>query len=175
MARRAEGEAVMTLFQFIKVMEGIAAEQPAVNMIVRDSVLRVNDNPDDRYGAFVWTQGQHSEGTDSDFRTLRFSLFYVDRLLNDQSNRTECQSVGMEVLGNIIRTLAEMFDVSAGWSIDTFTQRFTDECAGAWATVSFLVPVHSPCPETFTHYLLTAEGEYVVDSDGRKVKVKVKA
>lgn len=162
----------MTLLEFIKVIEGVAASQPAVNMIVRDSVLRVNDNPNDRYGAFVWTQGQHSETLDNDFRTFRFSLFYVDRLLHDNSNRTEIQSTGVEVLSNIIRVLAEDFDVRE-WNIDTFTQRFTDECAGAWATVSFLVPLNAPCPHYLTHYLLTSEGEYVKDVNGRKVMVKI--
>lgn len=163
----------MTILEFIRIAEGIAAEQPAVNMIVRDSVLRVNDNPNDRYGAFVWTQGQHSESTETDFRTLRFSFFYVDRLLHDESNRTECQSTGVEVLGNIIRTLAEEFEVSGEWSIDTFTQRFTDMCAGAWASVAFRVPVGTPCPEYFSHYLLTADGEYVLTATGQRVKVKV--
>lgn len=162
----------MTLFEFIKILEGVAAKQPAVNMIVRDSVLRVNDNPADRYGAFVWTQGQHSEGLDTDFRTLRFSLFYVDRLLQDNSNRTEIQSTGVEVLGNVIRTLADEFSVNE-WSIDTFTQRFTDECAGAWATVAFLVPINGVCPSRFTHYLRTSEGEIVADANEQKVKVKI--
>lgn len=163
----------MTLLEFIKVLEGVAAKEPAVNMIVRDSVLRVNDNPSDRYGAFVWTQGQHSEGLESDYRTLRFSLFYVDRLLHDHSNRAEIQSTGIEVLSSVIRTLADEFEVSE-WSIDTFTQRFTDECAGAWATVAFLVPVGAVCPQTFTHYLLTADGEYVREAGGGRVMVKVK-
>ena len=163
----------MTLLQFIRVLEGVVANQPAVNMIVRDSVLRVNDNPADRYGAFVWTQGQHSEGLSNDFRAFRFSLFYVDRLLQDQSNRTEIQSTGVEVLGNVIRTLGEDFDIVGEWSIETFTQRFTDECAGAWATVSFLVPVNTACPEHLTHYLRTSEGEIVADADERRVKVKI--
>lgn len=144
----------MTLLEFIKIMEGVAARQPAVNMIVRDSVLRLNDNPDDKYGAFVWTQSQHTEGTESDFRTLRFSLFYVDRLLLDKSNQVEIQSVGVEVLSNVIRTLSEEFQAQE-WSIDTFTQRFADECAGAWATVTFLVPIYGPCPETFEEFLKT--------------------
>lgn len=142
----------MTLLQFIKILEGVAAKQPAVKMIVQDSVFRLNDNPADKYGAFVWTQGQHSEGLDSDFRTFRFSLFYVDRLLNDKSNQAEVQSTGVEVLSNVIRTLAEEFGVNE-WSIDTFTQRFTDECAGAWATVSFLVPIGGNCPAIFEAYL----------------------
>lgn len=147
MARRGKG-ADMTLLEFIKILEGVASRQPAVKMIVRDSVLRLNDNPSDKYGAFVWTQGQHTEGLDSDFRTLRFSLFYVDRLLNDKSNQAEIQSTGIEVLSNTIRTLANEFEVNT-WSIDTFTQRFTDECAGAWATVAFLVPVNGTCPAEF--------------------------
>jgi len=161
----------MTLLEFIRVIEGVAADQPAVNMIVRDSVLRCNDHPNDRYGAFVWTQGQHSESADSDFRTFRFSLFYVDRLTADKSNQAECQSVGVEVLGNIIRTIAEEFDTAGSWSIDTFTQRFTDECAGAWASVGFLVPIGSPCPAAFEDF--QREGDGFEDSDGN-VKVIIK-
>ena len=143
----------MTLLEFIKILEGVASAQPAVNMVVQDSVLRLNDNPADRYGAFVWTQGQHSEGMGNDYRIFRFSLFYVDRLLHDRSNQTEIQSVGVEVLSNVIRTISEEFEVVTDWSIDTFTQRFTDECAGAWATVAFLVPIGGVCPEIFEQYL----------------------
>lgn len=162
----------MTLIEFIRVLEGVAAEQPSVNMIVRDNVLRVNDNPNDRYGAFVWTQGQHTDSAVTDSRLLRFTLFYVDRLTADEGNRAEVQSVGMDTLGNIIRTLADEFDV-AEWSVDTFAQRFTDQCAGAFATVAFRVPVGMTCPVEYAHYLKTVNNEYVLDSTGKRIKVKI--
>lgn len=137
----------MTLLGFTRLMENIAGNQPAVNTIVRDNVLKLNGNPSVKYGAFAWVQGQHSENLATGLRTLRFSVFYVDRLLLDKSNTTEVQSVGLDVLGNIIRTLAESCDID-DWTIDTFTQRFTDECAGAYATFSALVPA-TPCAEEY--------------------------
>lgn len=138
----------MTLLQVIRIIETAAASQPSVNMIVRDNVLKLNSAPGAKYGAFVWTQGQHGESTDLDWRTWRFTLFYIDRVTRSRSNVTEIQSVGIETLSNVIRQLAETFDV-LDWTYDTFTQRFADECAGAWASVTFRAPLGDTCPEEY--------------------------
>lgn len=138
----------MTLLHITRLIEGIASRQPSVNMVVRDSVLKLNDTPANKYGAFVWTQGQHGESIDTDMRTFRFTFFYVDRLTFDKGNQTEVQSVGIDTLGNIIRALAEECDITS-WTIDTFTQRFKDECAGAYATLEMRVPIGTACAEDY--------------------------
>ena len=138
----------MTLAQLIRLFEGIAKEQPSINMIVQQDVFRINSAPSLKYGVFAWTQGQHS-GSINGMQTYSFSLFYVDRLLEDLSNQIEIQSVGCETLGNILRALDE-YDVEVGnYTMQTFNQRFTDECAGVFCNVPLSVPQVSACPETY--------------------------
>lgn len=140
----------MTLLETIQLIERIAQAQPCVNEVVRDSVLRLNETPANRYGAFVWTQGQHSASLATDVQTFRFTFFYVDRVTETRDNVPAVQSVGVDCLGNIIRTLAEALEVDTlDWTIDTFTQRFTDDCAGAYATISLPVAVSYACPEGY--------------------------
>ena len=147
----------MTLLNVIRRIEAVAGNQPAVGSIVRDNIFLLNERPDVRYGSFAWVQGQHSETMENDMRTYRFTFFYIDRLLQGGSNALEVQSVGMDTLGNIMRTLAEDFDVTE-WSVDPFTQRFADECAGAYCSVT-LRALRGGCFEEFP------EGSEGGDSD----------
>lgn len=151
----------MRLIELTHFLEACAMQQPAVNMIVRDDVRKLNDNPADRYAAFVWTQGQHSGSLDNDFRTYRFTLFYVDRLLHDKSNTTEVQSVAMDVLENIVRMVADVLEVES-WTYDTFTQRFTDECAGAYVSINISAPGAFVCPTDYAAGEWESDGEYIV-------------
>ena len=141
----------MTLAQLIKLFEGIAKEQPSINMIVQQDVFRINSAPSLKYGVFAWTQGQHS-GSINGMQAYSFSLFYVDRLLEDLSNQIEIQSVGCETLGNILRALDE-YDVEVGnYTMQTFNQRFTDECAGVFCNVTLSVLPTMGCAEAYDDY-----------------------
>ena len=138
----------MTLAQLIRLFEGIAKEQPSINMIVQQDVFRINSAPSLKYGVFAWTQGQHS-GSINGMQAYSFSLFYVDRLLEDKSNQIEIQSVGCETISNILRMLDENDVEVSNYTIQTFNQRFTDECAGVFCNVTLQVPVMSLCSESF--------------------------
>lgn len=141
----------MTLLETIRVIERIAAQQPSVNMIVRNDVFRLNACPDAKYGVFAWTQQQHTIG--EDMNTFAFAFFYVDRLTEDKANELEVQSVGIQTLGNIIRTLGDAgIFTENDWNAQTFNQRFLDECAGVWATVRLQVPQDWTCPETWPDF-----------------------
>lgn len=136
----------MTLSQLIQTIERVASLQPSINMIVQQDVFRINSAPSLRYGVFAWTQGQHS-GSINGMQTYSFSLFYVDRLKEDLSNQIEIQSVGCETIGNILRALDE-YDVEVGnYTIQTFNQRFTDECAGIFCNVNLSVMPTTRCAE----------------------------
>ena len=136
----------MTLAQLIRLFEGIAKEQPSINMIVQQDVFRLNSAPSLKYGVFAWTQSQHS-GSINGMQTYSFSLFYVDRLKEDLSNQIEVQSVGCETIGNILKALDE-YDVEVGnYTIQTFNQRFTDECAGVFCNVNLSVLPTTGCAE----------------------------
>lgn len=134
----------MTLAQVVQRIEAVAAAQPAVNLIVPNDVFALNSIQDAKYGVFAWTQGEHSGGLDQYATGFRFTFFYVDRLRNDESNRLEIQSVGVETLGNILRALGADLALSA-WTFTTFNQRFADLCAGVYAQVTVYAPVSTAC------------------------------
>lgn len=138
----------MTLRDTIALIERTAASQPAVNMLVRNDIYKLNACPDALYGAFAWTQEQHREALDDYGPAFAFVLFYVDRLLEDGSNQVEVQGTAVETLRNVIRSLAADLDIT-DWTYTTFNQRFTDLCAGAFARVVIRVPADSVCPEPF--------------------------
>lgn len=139
----------MTLKDIVTLLEGAAQAQPAVGTVVQNDVFRLNTLPSVRYAAFAWVQGQHTASIDGRFITFRFSLFYVDRLTEDLGNQVEVQSVGIEVLQNILRTLQEEgVDVDQP-TFQPFNQRFADECAGVYTTVGLTVPVAWSCADNF--------------------------
>lgn len=143
----------MTLLELIKAMEVVASKQPSVKMVVENDIFRLNALADARYGVFAFVQGQHSTSVDSNLVTYAFTLFYVDRLLNDRSNQIEIQSVGIQTLDNIIRTMDDMGIYSeTSYSFQVFNQRFVDECAGVFCNVSLSVPAGSLCPESFADF-----------------------
>jgi hypothetical protein len=142
----------MTLFEFVKVMEAIAAQQPSINEIIPGDVYILNSKKDAEFGVFSWQHRQHQELSDNpDYRLYSFTIFYVDRETQDGSNILEAQSVGMEVLSNIIKTITETLEINVYGSIiyQPFEQRFSQECAGCYANVTFLVPVDCICPEEY--------------------------
>lgn len=143
----------MTLQQFISRLELIASKQPAINMIVRNDIFRLNAKADARYGVFAWTQAQHSARVEEGIINYTFNLFYVDRLKNDKSNQIEVQSVGIQALDNIIRTLNEQgMWVESSYQFTPFNQRFLDECAGVFCNVTFSIPVGGICSEQYADF-----------------------
>jgi hypothetical protein len=141
----------MTLLQLIHTIEAIAQKQPTINMIVQNDVFRINSAPSLKYGVFAWTQGQHS-GNLQGQNSFSFSFFYVDRLTEDLGNQIEIQSVGCETIANILRTLEE-HDIEVGnYTMQTFNQRFTDECAGVFCNVTLSVTPSYGCSEIYPDY-----------------------
>jgi hypothetical protein len=146
---KREKEVVMTLQQLIRKVESIAMQQPSINMVVQNDVFRINSAPALKYGVFAWTQGQHSVEIATGMATYKLTLFYVDRLKADKSNMIEVQSVGCMTLSNILRTLEENDIEVEGVTLQPFNQRFTDECAGVFCSVSLTIPDASVCGESY--------------------------
>lgn len=140
----------MTLQQVISKMESVALAQPAVRSVVENDVYRLNETPTARYGVFAFVQGRHQSSARSSLARFSFTIMYVDRLTESHDNEIQVQSTGHYVLDNICRTLAEEWDVS-DWTIQVFTHRFADDCAGAYAEVVFGVPIEAGglCAETY--------------------------
>lgn len=138
----------MTLLEVIRAIEDAAAVQPAVSMIVENDVFRLNSYADARYGVFAWTQGRHRQDSMTpDWIRYNFTFFYVDRLRNDIANQTEVQSVGIEVIRNVLAILREQGIDAESAEFQTFNQRFSDECAGVYCSTVLLVDAGDTCAE----------------------------
>lgn len=142
----------MTLSDLVYGIERVAAKQPAVKMIVRNDIFRLNAAPSVLYAVFGWLQREHAARVDSSFMEYSFTFFYVDRLTADRGNELEIQSEGVQVLDNIIRAVDELAQVATDWTFTTFNQRFADECAGVFTNVTFRVPLGSLCPDSWPDY-----------------------
>lgn len=143
----------MTLSDTIRAIETVAAGIPSVSSIVRNDIFRLNTLPDAEYAVFGWTQGQHTATLRSSLVTFNFTFFYIDRLTADKRNQVEIQSVGVQVLDNIIRTLEEQGIIAeTPYTFTTFNQRFLDECAGVFSNVALSVPVEDICADTYADF-----------------------
>ena len=126
----------MNLLQVIRAIETAAAAQPSIATIVRNDIFRLNPAPSVRYGVFAWLQGEHRTSLDSGLMTWSFTLFYADRLREDAANEVEVQSVGIETLENILRALEDKGLTAGDYGFQAFNQRFSDECAGVYCSVT---------------------------------------
>lgn len=137
----------MTLIEVINLLDWIAQNQPNVNGIVETGdIYDLNkDEYQQKYAAFCATQNTHS--VNEDFTIFSFTLFYVDRLTLDKSNKIEIQSTAVEFFANLIKTIMQKFP-SLDWTngdITTFTEKFSAECAGAFMTCSITTKNQSIC------------------------------
>lgn len=146
----------MTLYNLIDILKKIAIQQPNIRTAEEGSVYDImNANPSVKYNAFVISQQNHRKS--EQFAYYTFNLFVVDRLVDDlESNRTQAQSMAIETLSNIIYTLENVYDVEieSDMNFTTFTQKFKDECAGAYLQVTFVCEKAIYC----------SDGEYYDDS-----------
>lgn len=139
----------MTLYETVEYLKGIAIKQPNVRSAWDGDIYDLmNSNPSIRYAVFVVSQTSHRE-TDN-FTYYGFNLFYVDRLDETmENNRLQVQSIGKEVLSNIIKSFEELYDCEAVSIVyHPFTEKFDDLCAGQYATIEIEIP-KSDCWEEY--------------------------
>lgn len=130
----------MTLKEIIDVLNEISIEQPSIREYIKSgNIYDLNSERSAKFGVFCVTQGTHSANIVDGYSTYNLFLYYVDRLASDNSNKIEIQSTGMEVLKNILRVFREDYDVEITTAdFDVFTERFSEECAGCYATISII-------------------------------------
>ena len=126
----------------------IALSQPEVNAYGEGSVydLLNSGGKIEKYAAVIATF--QSAGIDDDNYTATVNLFYIDRLTKfDDNNRLLIQDTAVQTLHNILLQLAEEYDVE-NENYTLFTQKFADNCAGAYATIKITLPI-SGCFEMY--------------------------
>ena len=128
----------MTLKQTVKELQRIALTQRNVRYTNEGDLYRdLNSNPSLKYDVFYLTQNQHQ--TVEGFDRYSFNMFYISRLENfDGNNALQIQSIGKEVIENIIRIFCEQYDADVYGTTywQPFLQRFADDCAGIYCIIT---------------------------------------
>ena len=172
----------MTLYETIDWLKKIALKHPNIGSASEGNIYEyMNANPSVKYGVFFITQGTHSQ--DEMFNHFEFTLFYVDRLVDDmEENRLQIQSIGKEILSNILTFFCEEFDAECdNITYQPFTQKFVDTTAGIYSTITIDVPKDVICPEEYwkedwvapvtvirnqdKRVVFTENGTYTIDYD----------
>lgn len=137
----------MTLMEVVQLLNYIAKNQPNVNGIVETGdIYDLNKEEfQQKYSAFCVQQNTHT--VTQDFTTYSFTLFYVDRLTDDKSNKIEIQSTAVEFFSNFIKTVMQKFDSLdfSNGEVHPFTERFSAECAGAYMDCKVTTKNQSIC------------------------------
>lgn len=128
----------------IAIHEKLVNYAAAGNSIYQMNALTVNDYP------FVFVSPTGNHVVNKGFTTYSITLFYVDRLLNDDTNDVNIFSASVEELKNLVRKIKGLDDVirvGDGYNVNLFTEpeRFSDRCAGAYATINVTIKNDTLC------------------------------
>ena len=149
----------MTLFEIVDILKKIALNQPNIRSVSDGSVYdALNNNPSVRYDVFHISQTNHQEDFETDYYGLQ--LFYISRLEDSlENNRLQIQSIGKDVLSNVIRTLCENFAIDYPTiTYIPFTQKFNDLTAGVYCNVRLEVPKDLVCADDYLAEVIPNSG-----------------
>lgn len=123
----------MFLKDIIEFIKKEAEKIPNVNTVIVGDVLKLN-NSDVEYSAIVIVP------TTADFDSYELTIFYADKVNDDESNVVDIQSHSVEIIKNIAGKIKNAdFDDITEVEIDKFelfTQRFNALCAGCFASIT---------------------------------------
>lgn len=130
----------MNLSELVKYIEKIALAHPLVKSFYEGSVYEHLNSKEVKYGAFVLTQPDFNGVVkDDNVKKYTFQATYIDRLNEDESNKLNIQTDGintiMEIF-NYISTNSQSCDVETPITFTTFTQKFADKCGGSFANIT---------------------------------------
>ena len=159
----------MTLFDIIRNLQAIAAQEPSVRSVSDGDIYdALNAAVDIKYGCFHITQDTHT--TNGDLDVWGLNLFYIDRLLDNGENRLSIQSAGITILENVLRNFADTFGAEYMNNIvyTPFTQRFKDNCAGVFCKISVSTVMDNLCAEGGKIVLVKNQDKSIdITSNGR--------
>ena len=139
----------MNLAQFIQYVKETSLRSPFINQAIDGDVYQIN-SIENQYGIFCITP--MSVTTTDNVMTINSTMFYVDRLVEGETNMNQIQSDGITCLKTIIEEITNDEDVDISLDGDViytiFRYKFTDECAGVFAEVSLNVS-NDDCEESY--------------------------
>ncbi len=130
----------MNYAEVIKSIQECAQANLSVHSFYEGDVYVVNEDDNILYPAVILTPAAHQ--VQPFVNVYNFNLFYVDRLTAERDNKIAVQSTAISTLKEIMNRLYDRFDeaeMEESYPVTVFTERFTDECAGAFATVQITI------------------------------------
>lgn len=130
----------MTLQDFVNKMSDCALKHKFVARFEEGDVFEIMNMGEKNYSYVILTI--NSLNVNKTETKINCYLYYVDRLLEDESNRLEIWAVGADTLQKIITRIGyNSFDVIAGNNVSylPFKEKFQDLCAGVYANIEFTI------------------------------------
>lgn len=140
----------MTLEGLLYAIGQIGINDKLINFAAAGgSIYEINDLTVRDYPIlYVSPTGTHRMS--ENYTTYQVTIFFIDRLLEDNSNGVAIHSTAVEVLKNIIKKIAVLEGVagiSDEYTIQLFTEteKMKDRCNGAYATIEIMLLNESTC------------------------------
>lgn len=138
----------MTYKEIIKIIKNISLALPDVESFYTGDVYEINKDQSVKYGSVVLTNQEHSFDNVNDQFNYNFVLFYIDRLTDDENNRIDVQTAGINALTTVVKTIEEYGCIIDNVRYNVFKERFNDWCSGVYGTFSIQVD-DNDCVEEF--------------------------
>lgn len=125
----------MRYFDFIKEIKEISTSHILVNEYGEGDIYEYLNNGEHKYPC-VFLTVTNLTTTDSS-TAINFTLFYTDRLVENQANKTSIQSTGISVIKQILSKYEQLHPeyLLSNVNYTPFTEKFTDMCAGVFCDV----------------------------------------
>ena len=125
----------MRYFDFIKEIKEISTSHILVNEYGEGDIYEYLNNGEHKYPC-VFLTVTNLTTTDSG-TAINFTLFYTDRLVENQANKTSIQSTGISVIKQILSKYEQLHPeyLLNNVNYTPFTEKFTDMCAGVFCDV----------------------------------------
>lgn len=125
----------MRYFDFIKEIKEISTSHILVNEYGEGDIYEYLNNGEHKYPC-VFLTVTNLTTTDSG-TAINFTLFYTDRLVENQANKTAIQSTGISVIKQILSRYEQLHPeyLLSNVNYTPFTEKFTDMCAGVFCDV----------------------------------------
>lgn len=126
----------MNYYNLLRTLKSLSNTHSLVNDYAEGDVYEYMNSGMHKYPCVFMTMNNIT--SDSESTNYNFTMFYIDRLISDGSNKINIQSIGVQVIKQI---LSKLFDIYPEIEISSteytpFTEKFADDCAGVFCQIS---------------------------------------
>lgn len=142
----------MNFKQVVNIINDVSISHPNVKEFNEGDIYENLNSGEHKYPAINLTT-QSIQTVDEDMMQMNCTLFYVDRLLQDASNKIDIQAIGVEVLKQLQYKIESNIGISGStqFTYTMFTEQFADLCAGVYVQMQIVYPADLDC-DIYTAY-----------------------